>query len=219
MKSIHFLVLAINFSTLMCHSAFAFVLPSTVTTEQWQDSYMAKWQSGNEGDKVDAIEQLAALLLLLPPSDSMGSITSESLERFIQISPDALMAQAFYSLQSGNPKIASQRLLDIILKYPDEPRINRFRIALARAFREEGKYDLAAAQLDPLMNLITTDGKWATLEKVDLLHKTGDFKGAVQILKLLAPAVEGSGYFEYRVKQALAAAGTEHMLRLQMETE
>ncbi len=219
MTSTFFLRKAVIFLVFFCLPTYAAFLPSTVTSEQWQDSYLAKWQSGNENDKIDAIEQLSALLLILPTSDPMSSISNDLLERFIRVSPDALMAQALYLLQSGYPQIASQRLLDLILSYPDDPRINRFRIALARAFKEEGKHDLAVAQLDPLMNTMTIDGKWATLEKAILLHETGDFKSAVQILKSLTSVVEGNSYLEFRVKQTLASAGTEHMMRLQMETE
>jgi predicted Zn-dependent protease len=211
--SVFFLVLT---ATLFHPVSASFPL-STVTTGQWRDNYLAKWQSGDKADQQDAVQQLSALLVLLPPSDPVANAVGDRLD--VQQSADAQMALAFHALKTGSGRNASQRFLDLILQYPGDPRINRFRIALARAFRLDRQYDLAAAQLEPLMNLNTTDGKWAMLEKAYLLRETGNIEGAVTVLKMLTPAVRGTGYLEKLVQETLAAAGTERMLLLRTDTE
>lgn len=212
-KFVFFLV----FTIALFHPVCASFPLTAVTTGQWRDNYLAKWQSGNETDQQDAIQQLSALLLLLPPSDPVTKAVGDRLA--VQQSADAQMAMAFHALKNGSAQNASQRFLDLILRYPGDSRINRFRIALARAFRMDRQYDLAAAQLDPLMNLDTADGQWAMLEKAYLLRETGNIESALTVLKTLAPAARGTGYLERLVQETLDAAGTERMLLLRTDTE
>lgn len=187
-------------------------LPSTVTTSQWRDNYLAKWQAGDTTDKLDAVQQLAALLILLPPSDPIYSTLVDRLRIHIDDMPDAQMAVAFQALATGQPQEASQHLLDLILQYPGDHRINRFRIALARAFRADRQYDLAIAQLEPLMNTTTTNGKWAMLEHALLLQEMGRYEDAITVLTELAASLEDTDYLTFPVKQALSAAVSQRML-------
>jgi predicted Zn-dependent protease len=193
----------------MASSAF---LPSTVTTSQWRDTYLAKWQAGDDTDKRDAVEQLAALLLVIPPSDPIHTALADRLEIHVDDTPDASMAIAFQALATGQSQKASRRLLDLILQYPDDYRINRFRIALARAFGADNQFDLAAAQLEPLMNTSTTNGQWAMLEKGLLLHEAGQYEDAISLLTELAATLDNTEYLLFPVKQALSAAVSSRML-------
>jgi len=160
-------------------------LPSSVSVTQWRDSWLAKWQSGNASDSDDALTQLAALMLLLDTDAAIAGNLMDRLETQRDTSADADAALGFQMLRRGFSEKGSQRLLDLVLKHPGDPRVNRFRIGLARAFRQDGQFDLAAAQLEPIMDLKTPDGQWATLEQARLLRSQGDDDGAIRLLTAL----------------------------------
>lgn len=156
-------------------------LPSTVTLQQWKDSWLAKWQSGSSDDAKDAIAELSSLLLLLDNETPDIHSLRDRLQSQSQQNNDALIAIALKNLQSGFPDQAAESLLELILKLPQDPRVNRFRIGLARAFRQDERFDLAVAQLEPILELKTPDGRWATLEYARILRTQGDNQTAINI--------------------------------------
>ncbi|MCD4653045.1 hypothetical protein K8T06_03830 [bacterium] len=176
------IMIAIGFVfSLMFGSILAQTMPSTLTITQWQDSWLAKWQSAEPEDKNQSMAQLAALLLIIDNDAPEISGLKNRLATQTEISIEADIALALQLLQIGFPDKAAQKLLDLILKYPDDFRINRFRIGLARAFRQDGQFELAAAQLEPIMDLHTSDGRWATLERARLYQTQNNSKLAIEL--------------------------------------
>lgn len=179
-------IIAICYLAMTCSMLIqAQQLPSSVSVKQWQDSWLAKWQSGNTEDKSEAMSQLASLMLLLDTDAPLIRDLTDRLDTQSDASVDAAAAVGFQMLRQGLSESGSQRLLDLILKYPSDPRVNRFRIGLARAFRQDGQFDLAAAQLEPIMDYKTPDGRWATLERARLYRAMNDDTDAIRLLEAL----------------------------------
>ena len=149
-------------------------MPSTVSITQWQDSWLAKWQSDASEDKTDAITQLAALHLLTEgKTEESGELQAKLMAvKGSYTAVDA--ALAFQLLETGFQDQAAKELLDLILNYPDDARVVRFRIGLARAFIQDNQFDLAGAQLEPIVNPDTPSGQWALLEQARLLKASGE---------------------------------------------
>ena len=175
-------------------SVLAQELPSTVSIGQWRDSFLAKWQSGTETDKNDAVIQLASLLLLMSDTDPLRNPLLDRLRMHSSESPDAGMAIALAKLESDHPEEASQLLLDLILRHPDDKRISRWRIALARSFRLEGQLDMASTQLEPMLSPETESGRWAIIEQVSIYKEKGEFEKAYAMLERFDPIDLNSDY-------------------------
>lgn len=201
------------------NSTHAQGLAASVSAAQWRDSFLAKWQSGDQQDKHDAIVQLSALLLLLSDSDPNKQDLIDRLEIHVTDSVDAQMAIAFSKLASSNPGDASKRLLDLIMRFPDEPRVQRFRIALARSFRMQGQLETANAQLEPLLNPNTEDGRWALLEKAMILDDLHDTHKAIELLKQLAETSAQPSFFHSIVTAKLSDLEMNRALVQDVEVE
>ncbi len=204
---------------LWCNPASAQVLPATVSVSQWRDSFLAKWQAGNDADKTDSITQLAALLLLIANNDPQSTPLIERLEMQADVSPEAQMALAFHSLNSGLAQNASKRLLDLILRYPDDQRIPRFRIALARSFHLDGQLDMASAQIDPLINFETDSGQYAAIEKALIYIDLHENEKAVELLEKLLQISEESDYIHTLTQQYAASLQANQVLVEGVEIE
>jgi len=186
--------------TVLVQGSLAQKLPSSVSVPQWRDAWIAQWQSGNSDEKTRALSQLSALLLQLDVDAPESLELMDRLEPLGNQSADAGMAVAFQTLRRGFPEKSSRHLLDLILKYAADPRVNRFRIGLARAFRQDGQFDLAAAQLEPIMNLQTPTGRWATLERALLYRTQGADEDAIRLLEDLEKAAVNV-YLKQRIEQ------------------
>ncbi|MBN1879775.1 hypothetical protein JW823_06660 [bacterium] len=195
-----FAVISVIISLAFCQEILAQDIPSTVSVAQWRDSFLAKWQSAVDKDKLDAIVQLSSLLLVMSDSDPLRSPLIDRLEVHVDESADVQMAIAFSLLSDNQPEEASKRLLDLILRYPNEPRIQRFRIALARSFRAEGQLSMATAQLDPLFDFATDTGRYAILEKAMILKDMQETQKALDLLNQLDSAGVESLYFSSLVR-------------------
>jgi len=159
-------------------------ITSTVSVSQWQDSWLAKWQSTDPIDKKESMEQLAALLLIIDKDSPLVNTLTDKLVTYSGISSSHIdVAIAFQGLRVGFPDKAAEGMLDLILKHQNDFRVNRFRIGLARAFRQTGQFELAAAQIDPIVDLRTSDGRWATLERARIYQSQNDSKHAIELYK------------------------------------
>ncbi|MBN1356876.1 hypothetical protein JXA40_11495 [bacterium] len=129
----------------------------------------------NPVDTRDCLERLAGYLKLIEPDDITAREIRECLEGVPEErwTPFLQAALGSHYLKTGNPDKASEMYLDLILSFPSDPKIMRYRIALAEAFRMSGNYIQAAAQLEPLLESRSTESAWAILEMARLNQSRG----------------------------------------------
>ena len=88
--------------------------------------------------------------------------------------PEILIALAYYDEMHGNFALSADTYLQIILKYPTDKDIQRYRIALAESLRKAEQYDQALAQLELLQNQNNGFSVWAQLEIARLYRSMGN---------------------------------------------
>ncbi len=131
----------------------------------------------------DCVQNLAGLLRLLEPESADAGNIKKILDDLPRDKHNAysLASLAFWELKNGEPARASELLLALILRYPTDPDIARYRIALARAFRESGDFLQSAAQLAPIIENQSSVTPWALLEQARLYHAQKDIDNASRV--------------------------------------
>ncbi|MBN1297175.1 hypothetical protein JXA80_10375 [bacterium] len=170
---------------MLAFTSYAQVIPGAVSIDQWRDMWLVQWQSGSPEARSEALIQLSSLLLVLDTDDPATHVIQDKLSSLASQSIDAEISTALHALHTGSTASASQLLLDLVLQHPADHRIHRFRIALARCFRDDGQLDLAAAQLEPVMNGSTPDSLWAKLERARLYRIAGHYDEAMTLYSVL----------------------------------
>lgn len=123
-----------------------------------------------EISRESCIDLLFSWLVLLEPGDARADIVRGIIETIPEsdLSPVLLANKAGDLLQNGKPAQAAEKYLDLILKFPKDENINRWRIALARAFRDSGNFKQAKEQLALIASGGSIDASWALLEQARL---------------------------------------------------
>jgi tetratricopeptide (TPR) repeat protein len=137
--------------------------------------------------KVELIDRISGYRYLLDVSNENMQLIRKFFESIPKSSQTAssLAASAYDLMQLNQPGKAAEVYLNVILGFPKDPRIQRYRIALARSFREAGDYRQAASQLEPIQKGNTPDAWWAKLERARVYLAAGDEQNAVKMYKTI----------------------------------
>ena len=116
--------------------------------------------------RTESSKELAGYLRLLDPDDDVASgiydfLSAEDANSF---PPETCSSIAYFLLERGEPVKASSIYLELILKFPDHPDVEKYRVALAESFAKAGDESHAKAQLMPLAKSNHPESVWAMLE-------------------------------------------------------
>ncbi len=128
-------------------------------------------ENDRESDELKiGVHNLAGYLLIMDPNHP----GIPEVAAFLSGLPDDLEsltvagAEAYHLMMIKQPEKASEIYLELILRYPSHPDINRYRIALARAFRESGRLRQAIAQLESILKQAPVLAPWVLLERAKI---------------------------------------------------
>jgi tetratricopeptide (TPR) repeat protein len=147
---------------------------------------------------------LAGYLNLLDADD----INADSISSLIKSAPKNLQtayvraAYGSYQLRLGNPEKSTEIFLELILSFPADPNILRYRTILAEAFRLSGDLDQAAAQLEPLLMVKTPESAWVFLEKARLCQAEDNAEEALRYYRRIEVRAPGSKVADIALKES-----------------
>lgn len=145
---------------------------------EYVDHLIAQSDALGSDSQVDLLEKLAGALILIDTDNPVAEKIRLKLEQIPDKKKTARICAAIASdkLRQGDYRNACKLYFDLILRFPKDPNINRFRIAMARAYVMNREFDQAKAHLDPITRLPTIDAGWASLElaKISMLGQNLD---------------------------------------------
>ncbi len=126
----------------------------------------------------DGLEELAGILVLIDPDHAVAPLIRDALSKIRDKDRSVRVASALAIdlVRQGQYDGAAKAYFDIILRFPRDPSITRFQIALARAYIMQQEFDKARATLEPLTRKQSVESSWAVLElaRIALLNRHQD---------------------------------------------
>ncbi len=123
-------------------------------------------------------EKLAGILVLIDSDHTAAPLIRDALSKVRDKDRTVRVATALALdlVRQGQYDEAAKAYFDIILRFPRDPSITRFQIALARAYIMHKEFDKARATLEPLARKQTIESSWAVLElaRIALLNRRQD---------------------------------------------